>query len=65
MLKGRQGLGQALLGKNADFYLSHIQPRDMNGSIMDFQALCELPGNGRLKGFILRSDGMDIQIIHH
>ncbi len=62
--KGRQGLGQTVSGKNADFNFSHVQPGSVNGSIVDFQSLCDLSGYSRPKGFIQRSDGVDIQIVH-
>ena len=45
MLKGRHGLRQSLLGKNAGFYFGY--------------ALCDLLGRGRLKGFIQRSNRVD------
>ena len=32
--------------------------------MMNFQALCDLSGDGRVKGFIERSNGVNIQIIH-
>lgn len=60
----KKGLGQALSRKNTDFNFSHIQPGSVNGCMMDFQTLCDLPSYVRLKGFIQRRNGMDIQIIH-
>ena len=42
----------------------YIQPGGVNGRVMNFQALCDLSGDGRVKGFIERSNGVNIQIIH-
>ena len=53
-------MGQTLPGKDADY----IQPGGVNGRVVNFQALCDLSGDGRVKGFIERSNGVNIQIIH-
>ena len=63
-LKRRHGLVQTLPGKDADFNFGHIQPGGVNGRVVNFQALCDLSGDGRVKGFIERSNGVNIQIIH-
>ena len=36
--------------EKTDFYFGHIQPGSVNGGVVDFQALCDLSGYGRLKG---------------
>nr|WP_325259163.1 hypothetical protein [uncultured Oscillibacter sp.] len=43
---------QVLSGKNADFNFFHIQPEGVNGRAVNFQALCDLSGDGRVKGFM-------------
>ena len=48
--------------KDAHFNFGHIQPGGMNGRVVNFQALCDLSGDGRVKGFIERSNGVNIQI---
>ena len=57
-------MGQALFGKKTDFNFSHIQPGGVNGCVVNLQALCKPSSSVRVKGFIQRSDGVDIQIIH-
>lgn len=54
LLKRGQGLGQALSGKDADFNLYHIQPRSMDGSVVDLQPLYDPSGLGRLESLIQR-----------
>ena len=54
LLKRGQGLGQALSGKDTDFNLCHIQPRSMDGSVVDLQPLYDPPGLSRLESLIQR-----------
>jgi hypothetical protein len=56
---------QALTAQMAEFDLRHVEPTAVFRRIMDLSFICDSFRLRRSKGFIKRSFGVGIQIVHH
>ena len=62
---GRDTAPKALTTQMAEFDLSHVEPTAMFGSGMDVSFIGDSFRLRRIKGFIKRSFGVGIEIVHH